>query len=153
MRIAIVYTSITGNTEELALLLCEQFKKNVDDIFLYRIEQFPLHTLENFDAIVIGTYTWGNGDIPIEMEQIFQAIAKRERKNLVTGIFGTGDRFYPYFCGAVDRFKDVLNNSTDLAVTLKVELLPQELDLNRCMKFVNIISERVQMKHQLNVYS
>ncbi|QED48240.1 flavodoxin domain-containing protein [Cytobacillus dafuensis] len=153
MRTAIIYTSITGNTEELALLLFEQFKKKQFDTFLYRIDQFPLHTLENFDAIVIGTYTWGNGDIPFEMELLYQEIAKRERKNLITGIFGTGDRFYPLFCGAVDRFKDVLKNCTDLAVTLKVELLPQELDLNRCMKFVNIISERVQMKHQLNVYS
>lgn len=139
MKIAIVYSSITGNTKELISILRELFLKYNFEISESRIDEFPLANLSRFDAIVIGTYTWGNGEIPDEMVPLYKAFENQDVKNIVTGVAGTGDQFYPNFCGAVDEFRDMLYVHTRLAATLKVELVPQQKDLTRCHKFVELI--------------
>ena len=143
MKIAIVYSSKTGNTEELVYLIQELFiRKNVV-VKLFRIEQFQMNELNNYEAIVIGTYTWGNGNIPHEMMGIFRAFETQDMKNIVTAVVGTGDSGYPNFCGAVDEFKSMLYYHTHLAVTLKIEVSPQKEDLSRCIRFVEIVLERI----------
>jgi flavodoxin I len=143
MKIAIVYSSKTGNTEELVHLIQELFiRKNVV-VKIFRIEQFDINDLNYYEAIVIGTYTWGNGNIPHEMMGIFRAFEMKDLKNIVTAVVGTGDSGYPNFCGAVDEFKSMLYYHTHLAVTLKIEVSPQKEDLNRCIRFVEIVLEKV----------
>jgi flavodoxin I len=142
-RLAIVYTSVTGNTEEVASILYQASKLNFNDVSLYPVNKFPLTHLEEFDAIMVGTYTWGNGDIPREMVAVYKAFEHANKKNLVTGVFGTGDSFYPHFCGAVDAFKNMLYVHTNLAATLKIELMPQVGDLKRCYQFVESLANRV----------
>jgi flavodoxin I len=143
MKIAIVYSSKTGNTEELVYLIQELFiRKNVV-VKLFRIEQFQMNELNNYEAIVIGTYTWGNGNIPHEMMGLFRAFEAQDVKNIVTAVVGTGDSGYPNFCGAVDEFKSMLYYHTHLAVTLKIEVSPQKKDLSRCIRFVEIVLERI----------
>ncbi|MGG1678099.1 flavodoxin domain-containing protein [Neobacillus sp. NRS-1170] len=149
MKIAIVYTSKTGNTEELVFLMREIFQMKKVELLLYRLEQFPLLDLIKFDGIVVGTYTWGSGEIPPELMDLYHAFEALDVKRVVTGIVGTGDSGYPNFCGAVDRFKNMLFVQTNLAVTLKVELSPQTYDVERCERFVNIFLELLnnQNKH------
>ncbi len=146
MKIAIVYSSKTGNTEELVKYLYELFSLHFIKIELYHVDQFPLSKLSEYDAIVIGTYTWGDGEIPTEMLPLYEAFEKQEVKHMLTGIVGTGDSLYPQFCGAVDEFRDMLYVQTDLAVTLKVELSPQPSDIKRCCKFVELFVERIRKK-------
>lgn len=142
-KLAIVYSSVTGNTGEVASILYQASKLNFNDVSLYHINKFPMINLEEFDAIIIGTYTWGNGEIPMEMLAVYKAFEHVNKKNLVTGVFGTGDSFYPYFCGAVDEFKNMLYVHTTLAATLKIELMPQVGDLKRCNQFVESIANRL----------
>jgi flavodoxin I len=146
MRIAIIYSSRTGNTEELVNYLYELFLSHLAKVELYRVDQFSLSRLIEYDAVVIGTYTWGDGEIPPEMILLYEAFENQNVKNVLTGVVGTGDRFYPHFCGAVDEFRDMLYVRTDLAVTLKVELSPQQSDKERCTKFVEIILQRMKNK-------
>lgn len=146
MKIAIVYTSKSGNTKELVEWLFHFISKHPIHVNAYRVNEFPISQMKQFDAIIIGTYTWGNGDIPHEMMNLFEAFENQAVKRIVTGVIGTGDRFYPKFCGAVDVFRDMLYVYTDLAVTLKVELRPQVGDLNKCMRFVDLLLERLKRK-------
>jgi flavodoxin I len=143
-KLAIVYTSVTGNTEEVAKILYHASKQNFNDVSLYHVNKFLGINLEEFDAIVVGTYTWGNGEIPREMVAVYKAFELANKKNLVTGVFGTGDSFYPHFCGAVDEFKNMLYVQTTLAASLKIELTPQVGDLKRCYQFVGSIANRVK---------
>jgi len=136
MKVGIVYTSVTGNTENLAKLLADAFRKQSNDVFLYKIEVFNVEWVNQFDVFVIGTYTWGRGEIPNNMKALYQNFQTTKYPNLITGIFGTGDRFFPQFCGAVDRFRDLLKHQTRLAVTLKVEFFPQYQDKMKCVLFV-----------------
>jgi flavodoxin I len=143
MKIALVYSSKTGNTEELVHILSQIFLKKNLAVNLFRIEQFPIIYLNKFDGVVIGTYTWGNGEIPIEMMELYHAFETQDVKNVVTGIAGTGDSGYPRFCGAVDEFRDMLYVRSNLAVTLKIEVTPQMKDYSRCSRFVDILLEQL----------
>lgn len=137
-KLTIVYTSVTGNTEQLAEMLGAAAQKRGLGAELYRVEEFPLTELSCRDAVLIGTYTWGSGEIPEEMRALYQAIECLDRKELQTAVFGTGDSFFSEFCGAVDRFRDMLYVKTQLMATLKVELMPQPSDAYRCEKLVKL---------------
>jgi flavodoxin I len=142
-RIAIVYASVTGNTEAVAGLLKEAAESEAVETGIWRVEDFPLAELSRCDAVLIGTYTWGSGEIPREMRSLFEAFESLGRKELVTAVFGTGDSFFAEFCGAVNRFRDMLFVHTNLAATLKVELMPQEKDVPRCEKMIALIMARL----------
>lgn len=146
-KLAIVYTSVTGNTSEVAHILYESSKLYFHDVSLYRVNEFQRERLGEFDSVIIGTYTWGNGEIPNEMVTLYKAFEAFSKKSLVTGVFGTGDSFYPSYCGAVDEFRNMLYVHTTLAATLKIELLPQLKDIERCNGFIKSISNR--LNHQL----
>ena len=143
MKVAIVYSSKTGNTEEVVHLIRKLFLKEKIDVTLYRIEELQIKDLINYEAIVIGTYTWGNGEIPHEMKGLYHAFETMDVKRILTGIVGTGDSGYPKFCGAVDEFRDMLYVHTTLIVTLKIEVNLQMHDIDRCLKFVSIFRDKL----------
>ncbi|MFE8699393.1 flavodoxin domain-containing protein [Cytobacillus sp. FJAT-54145] len=145
MKVAIIYTSVTGNTRDLVDTINQIFLRHSFNVEVFSVTQFPyLNQLNRFDAIVVGTYTWGDGDVPMEMKELFHAFEKQDVKSVTTGIVGTGDSFYPKFCGAVDEFRDMLYVQTNLAATLKIELVPQLLDLSRCERFVMSMILRIE---------
>ncbi|SHN22770.1 flavodoxin domain-containing protein [Gracilibacillus kekensis] len=143
MKAAIIYTSVTGNTSTLAEIIHDKMEKRDIDTDLIPIEDFQPHLLKQYDIVAVGTYSWDNGDLPMEMEDLFESFETADLKHVTTGVFGTGDSFYPYYCGAVDLFRDMLFVHTNLAVTLKVELTPQDDDLDRCEKFCDRLSKEL----------
>ncbi|WP_428911520.1 flavodoxin domain-containing protein [Niallia sp. Krafla_26] len=150
MKIALVYASKTGNTEELVNVLYQLFLKQAVDVNIFKICEFSLESLPTYDGIIVGTYTWGDGEVPIEMVPLYQAFENQDIHYQTTGIVGTGDCFYPHFCGAVDRFRDMLYVHTSLAVTLKVELSPQASDREKCHKFVELYLNRFANKRKMD---
>lgn len=138
-KLAIVYASVTGNTEQLAEMIQAASLNQGFRTKLYRVEEFPLSELSSCDVVLIGTYTWGSGEVPEEMQSLYEAVETLDRKQLQTAVFGTGDSFFAEFCGAVDRFRDMLYVKTELIATLKVELMPQPSDIMRCEKLVSLI--------------
>lgn len=147
LKIALIYSSVTGNTKELINLIKQSFHQYKADVQIYKVKDFDLDKLNRYDAIVIGTYSWGNGEIPREMVPLYRAFELQNVQNVVTGIAGTGDQLYPSYCGAVNRFRDMLFVHTQLAATLKVELFPQANDIVKCAKFTDIIISRASQLH------
>lgn len=143
-KVAIVYSSVTGNTEELVQMVGSCFQTFSIVTQIYKVEEFPFSQLNEFQGLVIGTYTWGNGEIPPEMMALYREIESQDVRDLSTAAVGTGDSFYPSFCGAVDEFRDMLYVHTSLVATLKVELQPQFKDYPRCEKLVELMMERIQ---------
>ncbi|NJP37833.1 flavodoxin domain-containing protein [Alkalicoccus luteus] len=136
--ITVVVQSMSGNTDELADLIMLKLeeagmkaeKKAVRDI------RGNLD-LSECDGILFGTYTWGNGEIPRHMKPVVDRIKSQNLTAVPCGVFGTGDSFYPHFCGAVDRLRSLLKLVTgESAPALKVELLPQPSDDERAASFV-----------------
>nr|WP_239581374.1 flavodoxin domain-containing protein [Jeotgalibacillus terrae] len=146
----IVYASRTGNTEQLASLLYENCSEAGMEAELIRVEEFDLKWLASYAACIVVTYTWGSGDLPREILPLFEAFEQTELCGLVTGVAGSGDQCYPDYCGAVDRFRDMLYAHTRLAVTLKVELAPQRSDKEKCRKFAEKMIEKAKGAAILN---
>lgn len=146
--IALVYHSSTGNTSALAEWIYEELLEAGLSVRKYKLEDFPINEIPYLDALILGTYTWGSGDLPRQMKPIAEAVEHLASSSLVTAAFGTGDSFYPNFCGAVDRLKELFYVNTDLAVTLKVELLPQPSDRIRCRKFAGLLKQRLILAEQ-----
>ncbi|ENH96660.1 flavodoxin [Gracilibacillus halophilus YIM-C55.5] len=143
MKAAIIYTSVTGNTSTLAELIHERMESRGMETDLIPIHEFRPGQLSQYDIIAVGTYTWDNGELPLEMEDLYEAFETEDVKHVTTGVFGTGDSFFAHYCGAVDLFRDMLFAQTSLAVTLKVELTPQQTDLDRCDKFCDRLTREL----------
>ncbi|MED1125244.1 flavodoxin domain-containing protein [Bacillus atrophaeus] len=145
MKSLIIYSSAsaTKNTREIGRHI-HQAMGNIDmNVDFLSIREFgDLERISEYDIVVVGTYSWGNGKIPRQMRPLADYFEQHPNKNLVTGVFGSGDSFYPRFCGAVDQFKALLSNTTNLAVTLKVELYPQDEDIAKVSKFAELIKKR-----------
>ncbi|WP_251550254.1 flavodoxin domain-containing protein [Neobacillus muris] len=146
MKIAIVYASKTGNTQELVELLYKLFRSQYINVEVYQAKDFPIPALQGYEGVIIGTYTWGKGEVPAELLPIYRAFENQDVQQMTTGVVGTGDSFYPHFCGAVDEFRDMLYIHSTLAVTLKIELTPQDSDLGRCHRFVELFLKRLERK-------
>lgn len=139
MKIAIVYHSAGGNTRALAEVIASFF----DEADLYRISEFDLTSLSQYDGLIIGTYTWGDGDMPQKMSSFYEQLEHCQLTELVTGVFGTGETNYNHFCQAVNDFRDMLYARSQLAVTLKIEQMYQSADLPRIEKFVHLFQEKL----------
>jgi flavodoxin I len=143
--IAVVYLSRTGNTEKLARWIAEEIKRTGLSVELFRLEEFDQENIDKLEGLAAGTFTWGSGDVPENFLPLLDRISEKER-DLVTGVFGTGDSFYPHFCGAVMQMQKIFFSSTYLAASLKVELAPQQQDRERCRKFAEVFKQRIIRK-------
>jgi flavodoxin I len=140
MRIAIVYHSGGGNTHALA----KEIASRIPEAELYRVRDFDISTLSEYDGLIVGSYTWGDGNIPRRMLSFYRSLEDMDISHLKTAVFGTGETSYQYYCQAVNDFRDMLYARSQLMATLKVEQMLQESDLPRIQKLCNIIYEKME---------
>ncbi len=129
-KILILHTSLTGNTEQIAYILKTQLDNGEFDITTKDIgyENIEVSELMDFDGILVGTYTYDDGNLPYEIEDFHDELDDVDLTDKIVGVFGSGDRSYTYFCNAVNLFQDQFKkaNATVLEHTVKVELYPEE---------------------------
>lgn len=97
MKIAIVYDSITGNTQKLAKVIFDACKGN--EVFVY--DEYNDDILKA-DLLFMGCYTYNNG-LSDKMKRIYRKISNKE-----IFIFGT--------CGfenSKEYYKEILQNICD----------------------------------------
>ena len=142
MKTAIVYHSAGGNTKALA----KAISCCLPQAALYTVREFDSSLLSGLDGLIVGTYTWGNGELPARSAELYQILSEADLSRLTTAVFGTGETGYRHFCGAADRFRDMLHAKSRLAVTLKIEQMYQETDLVRIEKFARLFLNRLAEK-------
>lgn len=111
MDTIIIYTSITGTTEFMAETIAAQLmdfgmKVEVKDAFDTCIED-----LKDYDRILIGSYTWGDGELPDEIIDLYQELIDNNLKGKEAAVFGPGDSSYPHFAYAVDMLEEGLKSA------------------------------------------
>ena len=135
-KTAIVHHSAGGNTKALAEVLASF----LPEAELFRVLEFDICTVHEYDSLIVGTYTWGNGELPARMSTFYSELEQMPISHLKTGVFGTGETNYNHFCGAVDQFRDMLFANSQLVATLKIEQMYQEADLSRIRKFASLFT-------------
>lgn len=101
-KVCVVYGSSMGNTEEAANLIAAEL--GVDDI--YNIGSTSADVLNGYDKLVIGTSTWGNGDLQDEWDSF--DIDSIDVKDKTIALFGMGDSssYSDTYCNAMGILYD-----------------------------------------------
>ncbi|MGR9047374.1 flavodoxin [Halobacillus faecis] len=147
-KILIGFASMSGNTEDMA----DHLKSHLDsdfDVDMQELEDIEASSLLEYDGILIGSYTWNDGDLPYEVEDFYDDLADVDLTGIAAAVFGSGDPVYPRFCEAVHLLEDQLKASDAMIIAegLKIEMNPDtEEDMKACSQF----AERVST-HFLNV--
>lgn len=143
-KILMLYASTTGNTE----LMAEAMVAYMENKHHYQVvtktfdfDPIDVEELLAYDAILIGTHTWDDGELPYEVEDFYEELDDVEITGRIFGVFGSADSFYDTYGGAVDLLGDHLKNLGAKLVPqrLKVDLEPDREDIQRCEAFVDVM--------------
>nr|WP_321498541.1 flavodoxin [uncultured Methanolobus sp.] len=106
----IVYGSTTGSTQTLAEEIESTFSKNGIDARLVEVTNVEPAELANYDLIILGCSTWGEGELQddfISFEHDMEGIGLNGKK---AACFGPGDSDYTFFCEAVNILESRLES-------------------------------------------
>ena len=114
MKIAVVYGSTTGNTEAAA----EKIKEELGGADLINVSGCNKKILESYDLLVLGTSTWGIGDIQDDWAGVLDVLASAKLSGKKVAIFGLGDQqSYP------DSFVDGIGDLYEKAKSAGAEIV------------------------------
>ena len=111
-KVVLVYGSTTGNTEVLSEHVAAGLKQAGADVTVKNVTDAGVDELVDYDAIVFGCSTWGEGELQddfIDFHDEMDGILLEGKK---AAVFGPGDSDgYPdTFCEAVDILEGGLEN-------------------------------------------
>jgi flavodoxin I len=98
-----------------------------------------------FDTVILGTYTWGDGKIPKEVKDWLV-----KNKNIIEGkrffLFGSGNSIYTHYCRAVDSCeKIIVDCGGDVVSKIKFEqrFKEDEQDKSELNTFIKKLSHNI----------
>ncbi|TYS67424.1 flavodoxin [Sutcliffiella horikoshii] len=127
MRIFIGYVSMSGNTEDIANILQDELHAKGCEVVSECLDTVDMEEIITFNGILIGSYTWGDGDLPYEAEDFYEELDDLKLDSIPVACFGSGDHAYPKFCAAVDTFAHKFKScgAEVYNQTLKMEFGPE----------------------------
>jgi len=108
MAIGLFYGSNGGATETAAELIKETLGLETD---LIDISDVDMDKFDEYDKIIIGTSTWGEGDLQDDWEKCFEDFQNVSFAGKTVAFFGLGDQD-----GYEDNFQDAMGTLHDAAV-------------------------------------
>ena len=147
-KVLLLYTSLTGNTEVMAEAVLSQLEKTNHHIVTKSFAEDELQTEEllDYDAILVGIYTWVDGDMPFEMEDFFDELEDLDLKGKICGVFGSADREYEQYGTANEMLYEQLEmqGATMIPDNIIVDLEPSDTELERCRQLANAAVESIE---------
>lgn len=147
-KIMLIFASMSGNTEMMAEAVAEGVREAGEDLDLTDIMVAPeAADLENYDGILLGAYTWGDGELPDDFLDFYEEMDNVNLAGKKAAVFGSCDSVYPQYGAAVDILIEKLEERGAKVYSpgLKVELTPDENDKEVCRelgkKFVAFLDE------------
>lgn len=131
----IIYTSLSGNTEEVAEHISDTLVANGETVVINRLpyDGIPYDHREDYvekvkecDVLWIGTYTWDLGALPEEMYDLLEVLEEVDLTDVKVNVFGTGDTQFGgdlTYCKANDIIELEVKGTTD--TNLKIEQSPR----------------------------
>ncbi|MFO1431988.1 MAG: flavodoxin [Candidatus Competibacteraceae bacterium] len=94
MKIGLFYATDTGNTRTVAKLIKQQLADA--EVKLYNVTKATTDDLEGCDALIFGTPTLGDGELPETLEAFLPMLESVELSDKPVALFGLGDQVnYP----------------------------------------------------------
>ena len=85
-KTAIFFGSSTGNTETVATQIAKKLNADIFDV-----GNNPADKLAEYDNLILGTSTWGIGDLQDDFDSFISEIENANLTGKVVAIFGLGD--------------------------------------------------------------
>lgn len=142
----IVYASMTGNTEGISEIIEDQFIDAGLDVEREECTDVDPDFFEDADICIVATYTYGDGELPFEIEDFFADLADEDLEDKLFGVVGSGDTEYgEYFCQSardfVEQFKKT--GATEGASMVEIENEADGEDTERLQAFVDELVSKV----------
>jgi flavodoxin I len=136
-KIIMVYASMTGNTLKMAEALEEGIRAEGVDIEVKEAVDTFAAELENYDGILLGAYTWGDGELPDEFLDFYDEMDGLDLTGKKAAVFGSCDSGYSHYGAAVDILTEKLKElGADVVLEgLKIELTPSDSDKKICENY------------------
>jgi flavodoxin I len=133
----LVYASMTGNTEAMAEAIVEGLIRcgcHPEQLPMYKAHAVQLL---DYDCIMIGSYTWGDGEVPEEALDFYDELDDISLEGKKAAVFGSCDSNYVEYGAAVDQFEQKLRDrgAEIIVPSLKVDRAPKSWDIEQCKKF------------------
>lgn len=147
MNAKIVYTSLTGNTEEITDIIKDELEKLDVDTEVLTSDEASVDDFEDADICIIASYTYDDGVIPDDFLDFYDDLEDIDLSGKIFGVAGTGDTFYDFYCKAVDDFDKRLEETgaTRGAEPVKIELAPDsEEDIQALENFAKSLVEAAE---------
>ena len=151
-KIAVLYYSMSGNTKELAERVASIMSDllpsdvSVELIRLSAVKREKTPKIDvDYDAYLIGTFTWGKGEVHEQAQRFFVKNIDELRRKPVY-YFGTGDTQFggdELFCNALDVLNSKVPSDYPL---LRIEQSPrgsqEKLVDEWCTNLVSLLKRR-----------
>jgi len=137
-KILLLFASMSGNTELMADAVEEGVKEAGSDVDSLDIMYgFEIENLKNYDGILLGAYTWGDGELPDDFLEFYDNLDSIDLTGKKAAVFGSCDSAYPNYGAAVDILIHKLKErgAEIFSEGLKVELTPDEKVEEVCRMF------------------
>ena len=108
MATAIFFASSTGNTEQIA----SKIASYLDNIEVFDLAGTKVEKINNYDKIILGGSTWGDGELNDDWEDAWADFCKLDLSNKTIALFGLGDQesYSDEFCSALGEiYKQVVS--------------------------------------------
>ncbi|UJL46704.1 flavodoxin domain-containing protein [Virgibacillus sp. NKC19-16] len=155
-KLLMLYASGTGNTELMAEAMVAYLENKNHAVVTKTFDFDPIDVAEllEYDAILIGTHTWDDGDLPYEVEDFYEELDDVAITGKLFGVFGSADSFYDTYGGAVDLMADRLSKAGAVLVPeqLKVDLEPDRVDIERCEQLAETVLVMADEEMKRNAY-
>jgi len=146
--ILMIYTSQTGNTELLTDILESELQQLGHQVTVksFEFDVIDIDRLADYDAVLIGTYTWDDGERPYEAEDFYIDLEGADLTNQIFGVYGSADSFYDTYGLAIELMGDRLKNLGAIMISerLIVDLTPDKKDEVRCSDFAKLVTNTIQ---------
>ncbi|MBS4172808.1 flavodoxin [Bacillus sp. FJAT-49736] len=146
-KILIIYASMTGHTEVIAEILEQALKEEGFKVTVKEALRTKPKEMLKYDAVLLGSYTYEGGEIGDDFMLFYEDMERVNLAGKITAVFGSGDTFYEdTFCVAVDLITEKLHELGAKVVLdgLKIDLVPDGEDEDRCWKFGKDFADKVR---------
>ncbi len=109
-KTCVVYGSSTGTCEAIAGKIADKLGVPAADV--YNVADFSADTVAAYQNLILGTSTWGAGDMQDDWYDGVKVLAAADLKGKVVALFGCGDSesYCDTFCGGMAELYGAVTN-------------------------------------------
>ncbi|WP_461200876.1 flavodoxin [Anoxybacillus sp. TBDG-1] len=136
-KVIMIFTSMTGNTEEMAEAIAEGVREQGIELDVKEVLDATATELGQYDGILLGAYTWGDGELPDDFLDFYDELDDVDLTGKKAAVFGSCDSSYEKYGAAVDILIEKLQQRGAEVILdgLKIELTPTTEDKQLCITF------------------